>query len=453
MAGRSAEIVPLLAAGGHGIDVYVDGTRVRTESTPLVAPDVGSCRVIDANEFLWRHDRGHYDVAVYQVGNSHLHRYIWPYMFRYPGLVVLHDARVHHARAQALLSSGRMAEYRAEFCWSHPGVPREAANLGILGVEGPFYYLWPMLRAVIATARVVGAHSVGVARALERDYPGTSVEHIALGEGRGDLDLAGTRAAFRAGHQIADDTVLFGVFGGLTAEKLVPEIIEAFRYTRAWSPNARLLLAGAPDPLIGLDELIRAAGITDDVIRLPALSDDDFDRAIAATDVVMNLRWPSARETSGPWVRSLALARPTVIVDLPHQSHVPSLDPRTWGRHAPSEDLSAGADARAVTVALDPRDLNHSLRTAMRRLSTDAALRERLGRQARSWWEREHTVERMRRDYVRAIERTAATPPPAPAPDWPAHIVTRPRASVDALLDPAIGGDESVATRLSLFDS
>jgi hypothetical protein len=29
-------------------------------------------------------------------------------------------------------------------------------------------------------------------------------------------------------------------------------------------------------------------------------------------------------------VRGLALSRPTVIADLPHQSHVPALDPPFW---------------------------------------------------------------------------------------------------------------------------
>ncbi len=40
-----------------------------------------------------------YDLTVYQLGNSSHHDYQWPYLFRYPGLVVLHDTHLHHARA------------------------------------------------------------------------------------------------------------------------------------------------------------------------------------------------------------------------------------------------------------------------------------------------------------------------------------------------------------------
>jgi hypothetical protein len=114
VAGRSAELVPLLASRGHAIDVFVDGARIPTSPGLDAAPSRGDVRVLNAHEFVWRHRKGYYDVCVYQVGNSHLHRHIWPYLFRYPGLAVLHDGRVHHARAEALLSADHADDYRAE---------------------------------------------------------------------------------------------------------------------------------------------------------------------------------------------------------------------------------------------------------------------------------------------------------------------------------------------------
>ena len=42
-------------------------------------------------------------MIVYQLGNSAAHDFIWAYLFRYPGLLVLHDAQVHQARALWLL--------------------------------------------------------------------------------------------------------------------------------------------------------------------------------------------------------------------------------------------------------------------------------------------------------------------------------------------------------------
>jgi glycosyltransferase involved in cell wall biosynthesis len=453
IAGRSAELVPLLAARGHAIDVFIDETRVRS---PLVAdepPSAGAVRVVNAHDFVWRQAKHHYDLAVYQVGNSHLHKFIWPYLYRYPGLAVLHDGRVHHARAEALLSAGRSNDYVAEFSWSHPAAGPGGANFGLLGLDGPFYFQWPMLRGIVSTSRVVAAHSPGVVCELRADWPDKAIEHIALGEGRADMDTARARTAFRTAHAIPEDATVFGVFGSLTAEKRILEILLAFQSTRAWIPGARLLLSGAADPALGLDDAIKALGISEAIIRLPAATDDEFDEAIAAADVVLNLRWPTALETSGPWVRSLALARATVIIDLPHQSHLPALDPRTWQRLAPCDDLAPGADDRAITVAIDLLDREHSLRLAMRRLGTDAGLRSRIGAAARRWWEREHTVERMVADYERAMARAVDTPAPLPSPDWPAHIAARPGAFVEHVLSRTVGSDDVVSERLDRFGS
>ena len=411
-------------------------------------PEAGAVRIVNAHDFVWRQGKRHYDLDVYQVGNSHLHKFIWPYLYRYPGLAVLHDGRVHHARAEALLSAGRNDDYVEEFAWSHPDAGTAGANFGLLGMDGPFYYQWPMLRGIVSTSRVVAAHSPGVVRELRAEWPEKPIEHIALGEGRAAMDTAGARAAFRTAHAIPADATVFGVFGGLTTEKRVIEILAAFQSTRAWIPSARLLLAGAADPILGLEDRLTALEISDATIRLAAASDEEFDQAMAATDVVLNLRWPTALETSGPWVRSLALARATVIIDLPHQSHLPALDPRTWQRVAPCDDLAAGAEDRAITVAIDLRDLNHSLRAAMRRLGTDGGLRNRIGVAARLWWEREHTVERMVADYERAIARAIDEPAPAPSPDWPAHIAARPAVSVERVLSREVWSADVVSERL-----
>jgi len=449
VAGRSAELVPLLAQRGHAIDVFVEDRRVVRTPTGDTPPQAGEVRVITPHDFVWRRAKQHYDLAVYQVGNSHLHAFIWPYMFRYPGLVVLHDARLHHARAAVLLATDRAADYRAEFAWSHPGVPPIAAEFAIQRVNSILYFQWPMIRAVIESARLVGAHSRGVADQIAREWPNRPVEHIALGEGPANIDTQAARRQFRSAHRLPEDAIVFGVHGGLTREKHILEILAAFAAIRKVLPTVRLVLAGAADPSLDLDVRVAELGLTSATCRVASADDAEFDRAIAASDVTLNLRWPSTLETSGPWVRSLAMGRPTVIVDLLHQTHVPALDPRTWRRHSPTAELEPDADDRAVTVALDIQDLGHSLRLAMRRLATDASLRDRLGRRAREWWEREHTVDRMVTDYERAIARAVTLPSPSPGPDWPAHLRPDPAARAHELLRSPAWADATVRDRLS----
>lgn len=448
IAGRSAELVPLLAARGHAIDVCVDEAAVPLGAVDSAPTAEGQYRVIGAHDFVWRHARGQYDLPVYQIGNSRLHQFIWPYVFKYPGLVVLHDARLHHARAEALLSQDRAGDYRDEFAWNHPAVAA-ASGLGLLGPEGVYYYFWPMLRAVVASSRLVASHSRLVVNDLRSEWPDRAVEYIALGEGPEHLDLDEARRRFRADHGISPSATVFGVPGTLTAEKHLPHILHAFAATRAWAPDARLLLVGAVDPYLGLHRLIEKLGLAGAVCQIADADDEEFDRSIAASDVTIHLRWPTALETSGPWLRSLAMARPTIILDLPQHGHVPSLDPRTWKRQTPCDDLGPDAESRAVTIALDLADLDHSLRAALRRLVGDSTLRERLGREARRYWEREHTVSRMADDYQRAL--ALAVTCPTPSPDWPAHLRPDPVGHLRRILDHSGLGGDALADRLSHF--
>jgi glycosyltransferase involved in cell wall biosynthesis len=442
VAGRSAELVPRLAARGYGIDVFVDHERVpttRCESTDPPAP--GGVRVLNAHDFVWRRPRAGYDLAVYQLGNSEQHEFQWPYLFQFPGLVVLHDARLHHARARALLSRRRAAEYRAEFAWNHPGISPAAAELAVLGFDGVYYYQWPMTRAVVESARLVAAHSRGAIAELEAASPGRPSEYLALGEGRALTASDEARARFRHACGWPASAVVFGVFGGLTAEKRIPQILRAFATAHGRTPDARLVLCGAEDPQVRVAETVQKLGLADVTRRLGPLDDDAFDEAIAAVDV----RWPTAFETSGPWLRALAAGRATVIVDLEQQAHVPTLDPRTWRQHAPCGP-SAEADGGAVAVGIDILDEDHSLRLALTRLAADADLRAHLGAAARAYWAATHTVERMTDDYVRVIARALTRPVPDVA--LPAHLRPDPLRHARALVAPL--GEPAVSVIASL---
>lgn len=445
--------MPLLGRRGHEIDVFVDAARLPVTPGPDTPPSAGAPRILNAHEFVWRHQKGHYDLTVYQIGNSHLHRYIWPYLFRYPGLAVVHDARVHHARAAALKAAGRLDDYRAEVAWNHPALAGHLDDLAAMALDELFYFRWPMIGSVINTARVTAVHSTGLIGPLQQAWPDRAIEHVALGEGAADMDVPAVSREFRQAHGLPASAPILGVFGALTSEKKVREILAAFADTHAWAPEAVLLLAGAADAWLDLEKYIAELGLRTAVRLLPNLDDREFDRAIAATDVVLSLRWPTALETSGPWVRALALGRATVIMDLPHQSHLPTLDPRTWHRHAPCSDIGPDADDRAIAVALDVVDFPHSLRLALRRLGQDAGLRRALGDRARRWWEREHTIPRMVDDYERVLERARVTPAPVVRPDWPLHLRPQPDAGPRALVRDPLWRDSSLDTRLATLDT
>jgi len=424
IAACSADIVGELSKR-HQIDVYV---HVKDPSEPLpTLVSRESLHIYSAHDFVWRHRADDYDLTIYQIGNSSHHDYIWPYLFRYPGLTVLHDVHVHHARAAALLRSRRPGHFRSEFAANHPDVSADLAELAVAGFDNHLYYAWPMCRLIVQGSRLTAVHSPPMAAQLREELRGARITTIRLahGERLGDEQIARARARVRRAYGIRDEAVLFGVFGGLTPDKRIPQILDALTAIVPYAPSAHLLLAGGAARHYDALADVRRRGLEDRVTVTGYLAtDSELTDCIAACDVSLNLRWPTAREMSGPWLRALAAARPTITIDLAHLVDVPSIDPRTWKVNALLRSPDPGSrttDPDPVTIALDILDEDHSLRLAMRRLATDPALRTSLGAAGQRYWDREHSMPRMVDDYERVLTEAAALP--APNVELPAHLV------------------------------
>jgi glycosyltransferase involved in cell wall biosynthesis len=420
VAACSADLVAALSTD-YQIDLYVD------EAVARVAPGTRS-----AHDFVWRHRQQPYDLTVFQVGNSSHHDYLWPYLFRYPGLTVLHDAHLHHARAAALLRTLRADDYRAEFASNHPDANADIAELAVAGFDTHLLYDWPMTRLVASASRLVAVHSPVLADQMIASMPEARVTAIHLGHGvplsTAEVNAAGLRARER--HGVSADAVVFGCYGGLSPDKRLPQILAAFAATRPYVPAAHLLLAGKVPEHYDLREDIERQGLGGDVTLTGYLpTDEAFTESVAACDIALNLRWPTAREVSGPWLRCLAAGKPTVIVDLAHLAYVPTLDPRTWQPNAGS-----ASSPEPCAVAIDILDEDHSLRLAMRRLGTDPLLRAALGRTAVSYWQREHSVDRMVADYRNLIEDAIRRP--VPRVSLPPHLLNEGRGTLDRLMAP-----------------
>lgn len=401
-------------AGGHVLRP-VEGRAVR-----------GTAGTWSAHAFVSRHALQPYDLVVYQLGNAGCHDYMWPYLLRYPGLVVLHDAALHHARAAALLRRNRRDAYRAEFAYTHPDAPRSVAEFAVAGLTGAPYYLWPLRQIAIESARVVAVHAEPVARQLSEEHPSAAIRTIRMGVPEVDavpMPMSGPVVA---------------CFGRVTPEKRIEQVLRAFSALATRVASARLVLVGEVADYVDVGALVAAFSLEGRVEVTGYVDDQELARWIAAADVCACLRWPTARETSASWLRCLAAGKPTIVTDLLQTSDVPVLDPRTWAL----DHLRTDADsvrtppgpADAVAVAIDILDEDHSLALALDRLMSDAALRERLGRRAKAWWREHHTLERMTADYRDAIAEAMRAPVPPKRVDWPPHLLADGQDTLRAIL-------------------
>lgn len=382
-----------------------------------LVPRLGPPFVIDtypeaaAHDFVWRARQRPYELVVYQLGNAPCHDYMWAYLARYPGLVVLHDARLHHARARHLLQHGRHEDYRREFSYDHPDVDGAVTQYAIEGLGGPIYYLWPMLRVVMRTARHVAVHNARVAAELRDAYPETPTSVIRMGVPAPVID-EGSRAAIRGSLSLPDGAFVFAAFGNVTAEKRIAAMLRALAALVATGRDVYLLLVGDADGYPALADDLSASGVGDRVRVTGWIDDAAVGGYLAAADACVCLRWPTAEETSASWLRCLAAERATVISDLAHLVDVPA----------------------NVALRADLLDEVASLEAAMRQLLDDPAARESIAREGHRYWSAHHSLEGMADDYRRLLPLAAAQPAPQPT-DLPAHFTDDYSAPTRAILD------------------
>ena len=350
-----------------------------------------------AHDFIWKHRRRPFDLVVYQLGNAPCHDYMWAYLTTHPGLVVLHDARLHQARAGQLLGANRLDDYRHEFWYDHPDAPKDFVEYAVAGMGGPIYYFWPMRRLVMRTARVVAVHNERVAADLRAEDPAVGVDVIRMGVPA--FHPVDGRATVRSALSLADDAVVFAVFGKMTAEKRVAQIVHALRAIVDSGVDGHLLLVGDPGETLPIGHGIPPP-LAHRVHAIGYVADEAVGAYLAAADVCLCLRWPTALETSASWLRCLAAARATVLTDLAHTADVPA----------------------SVAPRVDLLDESRSLVDMMRLLAADEALRGRVAHAGHEWWRTHHTMEQMALDYRRVIGRAAVQREPAVA-DLPPHVL------------------------------
>jgi len=125
------------------------------------------------------------------------------------------------------------------------------------------------------------------------------------------------------------------------------------------------------------------------VVQLDYVEEDRLWSLMAASDVCVNLRWPTMGETSGAAIRALALGRPLVVSDV------------GWFAELP-DDVVAKVPVDEWEVEL--------LATLLERLAGDEHLRTALGAAASDYVKREHELGKVADLYVAALEEAAGGP-------------------------------------------
>jgi len=317
-------------------------------------------------------------VPLYQMGNNRYHLGVWEIARERPGVVVLHDLVLHHFLLDRTVGRGRWEPYHEEMVASHGwvgDVVSRPVRWGVFGRAAQFEL--PANRTLLGRQRGVVVHGRWAAERLAEEDPRLEVRVVPMGIPLPEEASHESGLEFRRRHEIPAEAPLLGSFGFQTPIKRTDIAIRALALPELAATH--LLVAGELSPYAEFGRLAEEIGVASRVHLTGFLGFDELGSAIAASDLCLNLRYPSAGETSASLLRILAVGRPAVVSDyaefgeLPESFalRVPLGEDEVEGLAAAlAERLAAGPEALRAMGALARRHVaeRHAPAEAAQRL-------------------------------------------------------------------------------------
>lgn len=180
--------------------------------------------------------------------------------------------------------------------------------------------------------------------------------------------------------------LVIGCFGRIGSHKRVSTILAAVQSLLSENYRFKLVFWGE---VIGasMTETIANAGM-EDILRIAGCMDtDDYWAALQRTDIAVNLRYPSAGESSATLLEEFSMGIPVIISDYAAYREYPE---NICIKIASGED-----------VAKEQRELE----LALIRLMDSEMLRKQMGTEAKKYIEREHDPQKVAEMYYAVVSR------------------------------------------------
>jgi len=365
IADYTTELIPYFL-GTTEVDVYCP--RSSRWKRPKAPP---GATLRDPSEFITPRD---YEGVFYHLGNNPYHEYIYDQARRRPEIAVFHDAVLHHLISHATIESGDDARYEGILHGEYGERGQRLAMLRRNGIHTDYEkFLFPLTGHVAERARGIVVHSQDAAERIHEQAPAVPIIVIPHHAGDPPPEVAGVdRAEARRRLRIPEDAFVVGHFGFITRPKQPAAVVNGFWALHEEHPRSVLLMVGADHTGGALERLIDQTNLRDSVRIAGYVDLERFYVYLRACDAIINLRYPTAGESSGTLARSLAEGRAVIVNNYASWAELPSdvalkveIDgPQAdqVGRHllhlAGDPSFRAGVEARSRQYAVDHLDPN-----------------------------------------------------------------------------------------------
>jgi len=311
----SEELLPYLAQYAD-ITLFVERNVVPTNE--LLRQHLA----VQPIDLLPRLHRQHpFDAIVYHMGNSPAHATIYELIQHIPGVVVLHDWVLHHFKLwYAAERQKNVGAYVQDMRTRYGTAGERVARHMSRGQLHDRAFAMPLVEDLITHAHGLIGHSRLVAKRAQTLRPGLAAAHVPMGVPLPPLlDRDDARAVL--GLPLA--APIWASFGHINPYKRIESTLRAFARFRTLHPHARYMLVGSVSPNYDVYALVRRLGLDAAVAITGHVPHAAFAQYVAAADLCLNLRAPTAGETSASLLRLLAAGRPTLVSALDTFNELP----------------------------------------------------------------------------------------------------------------------------------
>ena len=337
-------------------------------------------------------------LPMYHMGNNHHHQAVWDMAVEKPGVLVLHDLVLHHFLIERTVKDGHFDAYTEALDLAHGWLGRRAAahvrRSGVVGNATQFALT--AHRELLTRQKGILTHSGWAQEMLLEEIPELRIQRLSMGMPLPEAATAAQADDFKTRYGLPLDRPILGSFGFQTPIKRTEVVVRAL--AEPGLENTHLMVAGEVAPILQLDEIARELGVADRVHVLGFLPFEDFEAGIAAADIALNLRYPTAGETSASLLRILAVGRPVLVSD-----------------YAQSADLPDSVVLKAPLGDDEPRQLA----ARVSKLLADPEALSDMGRRAHDYVAESHRLDQAAQDMVDACARWQHLDPPDFADEFP----------------------------------
>ncbi len=250
-------------------------------------------------------------VALLHLGNNPYHLWVARRLRRLGGTAVLHDTVLHHLLVEEAAADGDWERFARELGETHGrgGTALAAArHWGYHGRLDPF--LFPARASYLRSASAVIVHTRLAEREVAASCPGLPVRRVPLAVAQ---PPAGDRPAWRERLGTTGQELLLVHLGFLTPAKGLDVILRSLATLATMGVQARLVVVGEGSEAGAFEAAVASAGLQEWVRVWGYASEAELGGILAAADLGLVPRYPTAGETSAAALRFFAAGTPVAV--------------------------------------------------------------------------------------------------------------------------------------------